>query len=483
MRFTIGKPKFSLPSSLLDEPIKQMESLSLELDALAKKAGQGSDKFKAVYENFETAVKRGDNLVYITRTRLDIRCIALLLQSEHKNDVLVTKALLNTISAISPKPSTLFIESLYQHYLNEFDQLIDLEATLAWLLNAKLNHGKWDNKQAKILSVDGPKWVAKTAIHQGMPLVNFITSLELAHYTDGRFMGVAKSIYYLHQLETLPFNQDDPLLHEIQKPLVYDARYDTDSLIGHQVLHILIRRALSLGICEPWLNTILAIAGDPRVPKNHPRYIKWWRYIDDGQIQIVRGWLSKLDLKLFLEAIEDFSNSTHNDELQRMYPARKQFLEGLFDAGVILNTRLYLSRRADWFLRAHYDVRHLPAFSTISDNDKSIIYVQMNNAHMIEGSHSCFLWLYKHLTPDACVFDYAKSSPSYTDLTSGLNTNMKAQGHGATAKITHTPANYAWQRKALSELNKLGVDITPKDVLSSDDYHQFTQRFGSDEWN
>lgn len=125
--------------------------------------------------------------------------------------------------------------------------------------------------------------------------------------------------------------------------MVFDSRYDSESLLGHQILRILIGRSIGSHISEPWMNVILAIGGDPRVPSSNPRYIKWWKSLEPNLVQAVLGWLSKLDLKLFLEALEDYSYSSANYELQRMYPSRKSFLEGMFDAGVISNTRLYLS--------------------------------------------------------------------------------------------------------------------------------------------
>ncbi|MEI8647018.1 EH signature domain-containing protein [Paraglaciecola sp. Hal342] len=92
---------------------------------------------------------------------------------------------------------------------------------------------------------------------------------------------------------------------------------------------ILIDRAPKQGVDESWQNAVIAIAGDPRVPKSHPRYMKWWSQLTNAQSKKVQGWLSKLDLKLFLEALEDYSKSSRDDDMIRMFPSRKHFLEGM----------------------------------------------------------------------------------------------------------------------------------------------------------
>ncbi|EOX1831446.1 EH signature domain-containing protein, partial [Vibrio cholerae] len=98
-------------------------------------------------------------------------------------------------------------------------------------------------------------------------------------------------------------------------------------------------------------------------------------------------------------------------------------------------------------------------------------------------SHSCYLWLYRYLDPSVCVFNYNIDSPTYSQLTIGINNQMSRLSSGAVAKITHSPSGYAWQRKALIALRELGVKLTPKDVLSNEDYIDFKQRYGVREWS
>ncbi|MVE90360.1 transcriptional regulator, partial [Vibrio cholerae] len=70
-----------------------------------------------------------------------VRALALSLHTDAKKNVSFTRRLLNKITEIVKKPSSLVIESFYQHFLSEYDRLADLEATADWLLEAKRLRG------------------------------------------------------------------------------------------------------------------------------------------------------------------------------------------------------------------------------------------------------------------------------------------------------------------------------------------------------
>ncbi|HBC0002754.1 EH signature domain-containing protein [Vibrio parahaemolyticus] len=483
MSLNIKKLKVSLPANPFGQAIKDFTHLSNQLEVLSKSAGIENNNFRVAYGEVCKALASKERVEDVLYSSIHVRALALSLHTDAKKNVSLTRRLLNKITEIVKKPSSLVIESFYQHFLSEYDRLADLEATADWLLEAKRLRGNDEQFDANILSANGPKWLAERAIKNSVDFDHLIADMKLERYANGRYLTVAKGIYYIEQLNTIPLGQEHPILEEVQKPSVFDSQYDSESLLGHQILRSLIGRSIGSHISESWMNVVLAIGGDPRVPSSNPRYIKWWKGLEPNLIQAVRGWLSKLDLKLFLEALEDYSYSSSNYELQRMYPSRKCFLEGMFDAGVISNTRLYLSQDAARYLKRNYNPKHLPSFSTVKDGDKSIIYVQMNGAHMVEGSHSCYLWLYKHLDSSVCVFNYDIVRPTYSQLTSGINNQMTRLSSGAEAKITHSPIGYSWQRKALTVLRGLGIKLTPKDVLSNEDYIDFKQRYGVREWS
>jgi hypothetical protein len=273
-------------------------------------------------------------------------------------------------------------------------------------------------------------------------------------------------------------NKPHNLLVEVQNKTTFDSRYDERCLVGHKILEILITRAPRVGIDDSWLNVILAIAGDPRVPRTNPKYQKWWLVIDSTLNVKVRGWLSRLDLRLFLEALKNYSFGTGRDNLRRMFPSRKHFLEGLLNKGLISETRLYLSSGAAFYLQQNYNREHLPNFSRVTDGDRSIIYVRMGDVHIIEGSHSCYLWIYPELDSSAIVFDSYNVRVSYSSLTQGLSKKMILKGTPPREKITHNPISFSWQRKAIQTLRRIGVNITAKDVLPRNDYQKYIRKYG-----
>jgi len=479
MRINLRNLHFSLPDKPLSNSIEQFLNLETELKRFVKGAGTDNDKFKFAWRKLFNTVQTRKNIELTLENKIDIRALGIALTSELKDKIIISAVVLTKIDQISEKPSSLFIENLFQYYLNDFNKLDNAEYISLWLCQArkvrKLN--QWYDD--KLISITGANWVVEQAIKLNKDFDHFIHELELDQYQSGDFMESAQRIYYVEQLKQIPANLPHDLLVEVQKQAVYLSRFDHSELLGHQILNILIERAPSENIHESWLNVIIAIAGDPRVPKSHQRYINWWSHIPEMYISKVRGWLSRLDLKLFLEALEDFSNSSYDFEMKRMYPARKRFLEGLYDNKLIQNTRLYMSRQMALFLRKNYKAEHLPDFSTVADGDKSIIYVDLGSAHIIEGSHSCYLWIYKALDPSATVFDYGKTKETYSGLTSGLDRNMWNKGCGSSANITHNPTHFNWQRKAIDTLSDLRVPVTVKDVLTPEDYRKYVRRFGA----
>ena len=479
MRMTLNSLRFNLPNDPFGKNTKILSSLTTDLKKITNKAGTNNDKYNKAFDKIKNAIQFNTAIEDCIESKTDVRAFASILTEYHRS-IEIRTPLLNKITVASNcKPNNLIIESLFQYYLNNYNEIKNVESICYWLIKArrfrKIN--KWYDE--KLLSSNGAKWVAELAITKKTDFDQITHELELDLFQSGQFMELSQRLYYVEQLKNIPVNQPHELLIEVQKADVFKAKFDDSELLGHQVLKILIDKAPSENIHESWLNVILAIAGDPRIPRSHQRYITWWSHISDPFISKVRGWLSRLDLKLFLEALDNFSISSNNIEMQRMYPARKSFLEGIYNKKLIINTRLYMSRSMAQYLQETYKAEHLPDFSLVTDDNRSIIYVDIGNAHLVEGSHSCYLRIYKNLDPSATVFDYAKSKQTYCGLTSRLEREMSNLGYDSQAKITHSPTNFSWQRKAIETLKDLRVPINMKDVLIPDDYRAFIRRFGA----
>ena len=478
MRIKINKLKFYLPEKPFGSLPTKLDSLAENVKLLERKAGTGNKKFSKAWSAVVSAIENNIDLADALDEPIKVRALAILLQMRSDEKIRLTKNVFTKIDQLRPTPSTLLIQSLYQHYLSLYDRLDYPAVVAAWLRKAMEKKGRLKDFHNYLLSDNGPKWLAEQCIANDREFSNQLSHLDLGSYSSGRFFSVAKRFYYVERLKVIPANQPDDLLLELQQRATFESRYDDKFLLGHIILTILIKRAPDSGVDDSWLNVIMAIAGDPRVPRTHLSHQKWWSRISPSLNTKVRGWLSRLDLRLFLEALKNYASHSGDDEIRRMFPSRKKFLEGLLDKELITNTRLYLSSGAKLYLRRNYKDEHLPNFSNIMGDSRSIIHVQLGKAHIIEGSHSCYLWIYPRLHPSAIVFDYEETHVRYSSLTGGLSQEMIAQGTPPEDNITHTPANFSWQRKAIKSLNGIGVKITPEDVLSKKDYSLYLRKHG-----
>ncbi len=471
---------FELSDSIYSKNIKLLEQLTREIRGIAKKAGLDNPKFEGAWSKLYNALSTNRFEKFRVDNRFDVRALSIALtgKPELRKAIMIDQDLLDDVSVILPKGNNLFLESLFQYFLSNFDSIKDPNAVGKWLCIAREKKGLAKAMEDKVLCADGPAFLAKQAIKRETTFEQQVKYWGLEDYAAGDFLKRAQSVYFVEQLQNIPVNQPHELLEEISKKQVAESRYDDEDLIGHVALRILIDRAPVQNVHESWQNAVLAIAGDPRVPKNHERYLKWWSQLSQQQNKKVQSWLSKLDLKLFLEALEDYSKSSRDEDMMRMFPSRKHFLEGMFEAGTIVHTKLYLSKKADRYIRKNYREEHVPAYSTVEDGDRSIIYAELTSGHMIEGSHNCQIWFYKKLHESAPVLNFGEQNARYRSLTVGLHESMYEYGCEAYDHFTHSPSNFSWQRRSLDALKEMGVQIKASDVLSEEDYNRYKRLYG-----
>lgn len=472
--------KFYLSENVYSANIQTMEELARELKKIAKKAGTDNPLFDQAWSKLYNCMLKNRFQDFKIENRFDVRALSLALTSKIKGheNIHVTRALLDQVSETIPNGSNLFIESMLQFFLSNFNRIEDVDSVGDWLIRERKRKKLSKAPEDKVLCSNGPTFLAKEAIRKKTDFEQQFKYWNLDHYATGDFKKLAQSVYFVEQLQQIPSNQPHALLDEITKEGVRNSRYDENSLIGHVALRILIDRAPKQNVNESWQNAVIAIAGDPRIPSNHHRYIKWWSQVSAEQSKKVRGWLSKLDLKLFLEALEDYSRSSNDEDMMRMFPSRKHFLEGLHESGAIVHTKLYLSNKAIKYIKKNYKPEHIPDYSRVIDGDRSIIYAELANGHMIEGSHNCQIWFYKELHSSAPVLQYGAKRENYRSLTTGLNERMERFGYGSFAHFTHLPTSYSWQRRSIEALRNMNVQIKPSDVLSKDDYNKYKRLYG-----
>lgn len=474
--------KFRLDDSIYRPFMERMTELSQTLTSIAQKAGTGNPRFEAAWQRLHRVLARDKFSEYRVRDRFDLRALSIALGEKRslRKSIRVTPDLLEAIDEITPKPSYLFVDALYQYYLRDLDCLDSPKEVGQWLRNKRELLGTANVHDESILGGNGPKILAIEAIKRSAEFDSEVERFGLQNYAHGDFIKRAKHIYYVEQLKSIPLNQPHQLLEEVCRPDVYESRYDESALLGHKVLEILIRRAPAQGIDKSWQECVLAIGGDPRVPRGHPRFVKWWTQIPQDLIKKVHAWLSKLDLKLFLDALEDYSNTFGDADMQRMFPTRKQFLEGLHDKGAIVHTKLYLSRKADYFIKKSYRPEHVPDYSIVNNGDISVIYAELTHGHMVEGSHNCQIWFYERLHSSAPVLSLGSERRSYRSLTKGMDEEMSIYDCNAVDHFPHNPSRFGWQRRSVQVLQAMGVDISASDVLSSENYKQYKRFYGVD---
>lgn len=461
---------------------KSLSALVKQLDKSAN-AGLANDPLvQRSIKNIRHNILYNIPLIDAIKTKYDIRALAIMLSEDaFRKKFSFTRELANKIDLIRPKTSIVLYFAIFDYVFNEFDKANVIEYPLYWLKEKRKLRNEQGIHDEQVFDLDGPKWLAQQAVLERKPMNELSKEVGLGYVNSGRYMQLAKQHYYINQLKNIPVNEPHPLLDEVSSLKVFESLYDKEFLMGHKIMDILIERAPEKNIHSDWLNVILGNAGDPRIPTSHPRFKKWWQYLSEKHISKVRGWLSSLDLKLFLEAIANYAQYSRDDELLRMYPSRKAFLEGLFDQEIILETRLFVSVNADQYLKENYKPSQLPAYEVLNgsgDNKhKSLIYLKLTNGEMIEGSHSCYLRIFSRFTRQVPVINYNNKRFTYYTLTSEMDRFVENMALPVRHKITHNP-ELSWQRKAILALKELGIRVYPEDVLIPKDQKAFKRKYG-----
>jgi len=464
---------------------------------MATEAGQG-DAFEMILARLREMASTGrfDGLPALLKRRLTARALTWL----WLNDEVVGRRLLNSrmlsvlIDAQQPRLTRITLQQLAQFYFRRFDKLDEHEGLREQLEQVLLQQlqllpdpkvtgpqvdplvtlkrdGHW------LLPLDGPVQLVGRVRDSGHELGATFEAMGLHGFDDGRYGDICRAHFYLETLRELSPGEYDPVLDELLKPSVAKAPYEGARRIGHVALEILIDRA-GQEPGEVWQNFILNLAGDPRISSTAANYREWWLPLGEARVQKVRGWLSKEDLRLFLQAVEQFGIETENNELQRMFPARKRFLEGLFKLKLIRNTRLLLGGKARQSVKRILGDEVKTSFARMDGtmNDKAVIYLDCGDFHLVEGSHSFKIWVYL-AAPGEAFRSYERNSFSHFDLTTNIPRAYEKLYPGLPFDaFVHTP--HLWQSKVFSFLAENGIALDMEQLLSPEDYRLQLQKYG-----
>ncbi|HDL90049.1 MAG TPA: hypothetical protein ENG14_04010 [Thermodesulforhabdus norvegica] len=491
--------KFQLPE-WRPADFAPLERNKKKIAYLLSKTGKGSDKFLASCDRIKTlAVKgRADLIPGIIKTSVDVRALTYLLgEPEFRARVRVTKKMLDSLYTPKPMLGLISLFQLINVFFRYFDQIAGeqefdkgLFDHFCRLLRKELaNQGRiktgqeiadLSNNKDLLFALEGPQRVVDYAMKYRVDLDVAFKELALQNYHDTRFHRLCRYRYYLDTLRQLPVGKGHAVLAEVCKPEVYDAPAGVRRLLGHEILSILIDRASDQEVSDEWRGVILTIAGDPRVPNTSSRFRKWWSILGVDRQEKVRTWLSGFDLKLFLEVLNDYGISSGNTDLQRMFPARKTFLEGLLDQKLIQHARLFVGNSPECYLLRSYRKDELPEYAKVKDSYRSMIYLQVGHCHMIEGSHSFKLWLFPRLPTNAGITQYSKRRFDPKELSYDLE-RLYLDEFGKYVKapiaVIHYP-NLAWQAAAIKFLQGEGLSLNIEKLIEPGFYRDYKSKYG-----
>ena len=332
-----------------------------------------------------------------------------------------------------------------------------------------------DKLQKVSLSIfkrEGHTYLAKLAEEKNILLSDAAKEFNIP-IVDSTFYEECQQYYYISKLKKLYSNEDNEIIYEIQNKNIYDRKCSSNLRLGHIAIKILIDILIKSNSypSELWLNTILIIAKDPRVPPSSQSYAYWWAQIDHIYAEKTSLWLAKADMELFLQIFKEFSMQQGDVDLRRMYPQREYFLRGLFKKKLVIGARLFLSKEASYYVDRHYNKDYKPHYIYIKGTQSGFaaFYINLGNVHIIEGTHNFQIRILSKLPPGSPLTSYIKSVDRY-QITSGLiNQYDKNYTDFERYEFRHTKG---WQFNVLSILNKYGFNIREDDIMSRQDFYK-----------
>lgn len=465
--------------------------------SIARGAGKGSGKFKDSCRMLLNASMHGNTqtLSASITSCIDVRAFTFLLASsdDFARRISLNRGLLDVLLVPRMPISKLSLVQLIRAYFVRYDTVAEKEALKHWqgfiqgqLNQLGLNSGTSDLssyvKYSSILfSSSGPADVVAFAKKRDLDFDRALNILGLTGFSAGRFLTLCRYQYYLDTLKTIPAGSEHQILYEIVKKDVVNAPFDGNRLLGHAILEVLIDRSEGQSISQAWQGSILTIAGDPRVPKSSSNYQQWWTLLGEKRIALMRGWLSRFDLALFLRVLEQSAKDGSNTDMERMFESRKRFMEGLLEQGIVIHSRLFLSRYAEHYLKSHYKKDELPEYALVASQQTSMIYLNLSgNVHMIEGSHSFKLKLLDRLPTGTNILDYGVKVVSDSDLRTGILNRYYREFKNVDGyrDLTHD-VHLGWQNKAIQFIVGHGIAVNPCDLIGKNRYREYKSKFGA----
>lgn len=472
-----------------------IESSTRKLKRIANHTGTNFDEFETTCEALLDAAETDEHALAATiRRSIDVRAYTHLLSTNlefrkrdplpHILETAIKKARwpmsklalaqlinayffrFNSLNATSIRAFRELIEEAYKsktlHTGDGF--LSEIQRNITWLVQPL-----------------APQEVAERAKLNNVPLENYLLNIGLSSVLESSFVASCRNQYFISALQSIPVGAHDPLLLEIAKPGIVNSSFDDSRLMGHRVLEILIDRSPKGAASKSWRDLVMKIAGDPRVSRTAQNFQKWWQLLGEDRVEKVSGWLSQIDLQIFLDILE--VNARGNSDVQRMFPPRKKFMEGLLSQGLVKRSRLFLSKDAVEHLKVRYRNDQIPEYAEV-DQKTSIIYLELpEDIHLLEGTHSFKIKVLDALPDKKSLIDYSrkKYSDSYLRIhwiQHYLREGKSRRYQSGHLDLTHT-GPISWQTRVIGYLRDRGIQVSASELFTKDHYVLYKDKLGS----
>lgn len=483
-RILFKLPKLDLPE-LPDAGTRQtFENLAVRLDNLAKDGGKNGLAFLERVRIIKATSHNEAALISKLNGMRDIR-VALYLwgnDDDFLKKIPPTPLIFQKFLKIAPELSRLTIQDLVSFYFDKYDLLERsafkfLQDFLRRLLTRNPPVKRPNSMSEIVRNADSlfkdntPEHIVSLSRIRGQSVIDSLDSINIPKGQTNRFRALCLLTYYIKTIESLRVGDDHAVIKEIQKASVYNEPYNNGELLGHHVVRALIDkcRIPQKAMPEHWVNAVLSVARDPRIPNSHPNFRRWWSILGEERMRWMRQWLSRLDLKAFLAALEDYANETGGD-VARMYPARAQFLQNLLAKDMISDSRLFLGAAPADAIRRRFTKEELPNYADLADGTTAAIYLRVNNLHLVEGTHNFALYLFTEMPKSSKILDYNhtffKRNSIGMNIINELKENQIKFSNVKIARIVH---NNNWRCNTFKFFQACGVKIDPSDLLMSRD--------------
>ncbi|MEG3615723.1 EH signature domain-containing protein [Isoptericola haloaureus] len=393
----------------------------------------------------------------------------------------MTPAVLEAVGQPERRASRLATTSLITALLGYFDRLDDweegrLEAVGSAVDRAVRGCRRRDHVDVVeivrssphyVTSADGPHALARDLIRDGRRLETDPVASALCQDDRGRFAQMVRNEYYLGLIEAADHTSaHHDFLHDATDRATALRRDDNDHRFGIAVLRGLCDKPDTVVPSAAWVDAVLRIGGDPRHEQSSSWH-DWWSHLEPALRQRAVRWMSGADLRAFLDAVRVYGDETANTSLQRMYPRRRRFLMGLYESGLVQDTRLILGSNIRPTVKRVTDVS-LAGVAQFSDQarDTAIVLVDCGEFHLIEGSHNFKLHAYIG-PPGPEITDSSRRHFTRTYLNSVLpqkHCERHPKQYEAYRSWTHDPGGN-WTGNALDFLRGHGIHLDASALL------------------